>query len=140
MFHAKLCMPCIGSSIIRRKRVKEKFKFLPDNKFIYLSAPAGYGKATAVTDYLLREKMRYAWFSIDEADNDPVKFWRYLTAAISKCVESSEVEGISIDAKLIGSNISSDLLIHALESINYEFVIVLDDYHLIENKNDHTNN
>ncbi|MET0015948.1 LuxR C-terminal-related transcriptional regulator [Oscillibacter sp.] len=133
MFQAKLHMPCVGSGIVQRKKIEEKLSLLPEHRFAYISAPAGYGKTTAVVDYLIRENRKHAWFSIDESDNDPVRFWRYLTSAIARCCGNSDFETISIDAKLVASNISVDLLISMLEQVPEEFIIVLDDYHLIEN-------
>jgi LuxR family maltose regulon positive regulatory protein len=133
MFQAKLHMPCVGSAIVRRKKIEEKLSLLPEYRFAYIAAPAGYGKTTAVVDYLTRENIKHAWFSIDESDNDPVRFWRYMTSAIARCCENSDFESISIDSKLVASNISADLLIAMLEQVQEEFIIVLDDYHLIEN-------
>ncbi len=133
LFQAKLCMPCVGSQIIIRKKVESKLRLLPEYKFAYLSAPAGYGKTTAVAHYLIRENIKHAWLSIDESDNDPVTFWRYLASAISRCVENSDIGSLSIDARLVASNLSAELLISILEKIHECFVIVLDDYHLIKN-------
>ena len=76
MFQAKLHMPCVGSGIVQRKKIEEKLSLLPEHRFAYIAAPAGYGKTTAVVDYLIRENRKHAWFSIDESDNDPVRFWR----------------------------------------------------------------
>ena len=133
MFLAKLCMPCVGSQIIVRKKVESKLRLLQEYKFAFLSAPAGYGKTTAVAHYLVRENLKHAWLSIDETDNDPVTFWRYLAFAISRCVENSGIDNLSIDARLVASNLSAQLLIGMLERIQEGFVIVLDDYHLIHN-------
>lgn len=82
MLQAKLCMPHIGEQITRRKRVEETLRRLPNCQFAFITAPAGYGKTTAVADYLTREKLKYAWFSVDGTDNDPVRFWKYLFSAM----------------------------------------------------------
>ena len=133
MLQAKLCMPHIGRNIVRRKKIEEKLRLLPDYQFAFLSAPAGYGKTTVVADYLMREHIKYAWFSIDEADNDPLRFWNYLTASVAECLGNREFSGLSLDPKLIASNLSVELFIDILEEIGEKCVIVLDDYHLIEN-------
>ncbi|KLU63591.1 HTH-type transcriptional regulator MalT [Peptococcaceae bacterium CEB3] len=49
---------------------------LPDYKLAFLSAPAGYGKTTAVADYLKRTGLKNAWLSLDEADNDLILILR----------------------------------------------------------------
>lgn len=132
MLQAKLCMPHIGEHIIRRKRVEENLRQLPNYQFAFLSAPAGYGKTTAVADYLTREKLKYAWFSIDRADNDPVQFWKYLMEAVSSCVSESGTAEIALSAELIAAHIPVDYLIGIIEQSREKFVLVLDDYHLVE--------
>ncbi|HBF40194.1 MAG TPA: helix-turn-helix transcriptional regulator, partial [Firmicutes bacterium] len=133
MLQAKLCMPYIGRNIVKRKKIAEKLRLLPDYKLALLSAPAGYGKTTAVVDYLTGENLKLAWLSIDKADNDPLRFWQYLLAAVSQCTGNDEINRTSLDADLVASNITVDLLISAIETLSQKFVVVLDDYHLIDN-------
>ncbi|HWR55312.1 MAG TPA: LuxR C-terminal-related transcriptional regulator, partial [Negativicutes bacterium] len=134
LFRNKLNMPRVGSNIVRRKKIEEKLRLLPEYKFAFLSAPAGYGKTTAVVDYLTRADIKHAWLSIDEADNDPVRFWKYLTASLSGCLDEVGIARLSIDEELVSSNVTVDLLIDALENIPESFVLILDDCHLIENE------
>lgn len=47
-------------------------------------APAGYGKTTLVTDWLGKASIPSAWLSLDEADNDPLRFFTYVVAALQK--------------------------------------------------------
>jgi LuxR family maltose regulon positive regulatory protein len=49
-----------------------------------VSAPAGYGKTTLVVDWLQAQTIPYAWLSLDENDNDPVRFLSYMLAALSR--------------------------------------------------------
>jgi len=134
MLLTKLCSPRINKNIVRRKDVEEKLETLPDNKIALISAPAGYGKTTAVASFLIKEKFEYAWFSIDDADNDPVRFWRYVTTAVSDRLKSESLKEISINVELVTSNITTDLFINAFRDIPDEIVLVLDDYHLIYNE------
>ncbi len=57
-FRNKLNMPRIGSNIVRRKKIEEKLRLLPEYKLAFLSAPAGYGKTTAVVDYPFQARTR----------------------------------------------------------------------------------
>lgn len=134
MFRNKLDMPRVGSDIVRRKKIEEKLRFLPDYKLAFLSAPAGYGKTTAVVDYLKRTDRKHAWLSVDEADNDPVRFWKYLVASVAGCLDDEGIARLSVDEELISSNITVELLIDALENNPERFVFILDDCHLIENE------
>lgn len=133
MLQAKLCMPYIGRNIVKRKKIAEKLRLLPEYKLAFISAPAGYGKTTAVVDYLTGANLKFAWFSIDEADNDPSRFWRYLLSSVSRCVGNGEINRISLDSDLVSSNITVDLFISTIETVSEKFVMVLDDYHLIDN-------
>jgi LuxR family maltose regulon positive regulatory protein len=51
-------------------------------KLTLISAPAGFGKATLVSEWVAGCKQPVAWLSLDEADNDPARFISYLVAAL----------------------------------------------------------
>ncbi len=134
MLQTKLCAPIITRNIVSRKKVEKKLKLLQNYKVFLVSAPAGYGKTTAVASFLVQQEVKYAWFSIDAADNDPVRFWRYMIAAIAGCIKNHKMEEIEINSELVSSNITTDLLINRLNQIPENIVLVLDDYHLINNE------
>jgi LuxR family transcriptional regulator, maltose regulon positive regulatory protein len=134
IIETKLCLPRMSKNVIRRKNVEGKLKLLAGYKLAIVTAPAGYGKTTAVADFLVKEAMEYAWFSIDDADNDPVRFWRYLTASVASCLKQEELSKISINQELVSSNITTELLIDELCKVTDHIVLVLDDYHLIHNE------
>lgn len=135
MLQAKLSMPHVGKNIVRRKKLEEKLRLLPDYRLACLTAPAGYGKTTAVTDYLKKQNIKYAWFSVDEADNNPVRFWRYFTASISECLKNTEITWISLDEDYIEISVHSfiNTIINMIERTRVNFVLVLDEYHVITN-------
>lgn len=51
-------------------------------RLILISAPAGFGKTTLVAEWLRHTGKGAAWLSLDRDDNDPARFWRYVTAAL----------------------------------------------------------
>ncbi len=134
MLKTKLCTPKINQYIVNREEAEEKLKLLPEYRLAFVFAPAGYGKTTAVANYLLKSELKYAWFSIDEADNDPVRFWRYLIASVDSALKNACFQEISISMELVSSNMTADLLTDALSGIPEDIVLVLDDYHLIHNE------
>jgi ATP-dependent transcriptional regulator len=134
MLQSKVCMPSIGKNTVSRKKMEDKLNRLPENRLVYISAPAGYGKTTAVAEYLSRKRIKYAWFSIDQEDNDPVRFWRYFLYSLAQCMNREEIGQTSLDLELITSNMTGDLLINSIEAAGEEYLIVFDDYHLIENR------
>jgi len=133
MLSIKTNMPQIGRDVVRREKLYIKLCLLPQYKFAYLSAPAGYGKTTAVVDFITQENLKYAWVSLDADDNDPMRFWINVIAAISRCNGKDEMQ-ISLNVPLITSKISINLLIDTIKTIPVDFVLVIDDYHLIDNE------
>jgi LuxR family maltose regulon positive regulatory protein len=98
-------------------------------------APAGFGKTTLLADWLRSGGRPVAWLSLDAGDNDPVRFWRHVVAALDRARPGT---GERV-APLLGSPPSSlqglvtalinELAAHPGES---ELVLVLDDYHLVD--------
>jgi LuxR family maltose regulon positive regulatory protein len=107
-----------------------------------ISAPAGFGKTTLVTEWLQQLDQPVLWISLDEDDNDPVRFLNYLSAALR--VISPEL-GQLLQTMLSGSQPVVVLpfitaLINAIAENNTDdnFILVLDDYHLIDSAEIHT--
>ncbi len=108
-------------------------------KLTLVSAPAGFGKTALITEWVqhLRTALKvapsFAWLSLDEDDNDPVRFFTYLIAAI-ETVQA----GVGANAQALYQSPPSPplktvltVLINDLVSIPVSFVLVLDDYHVI---------
>ena len=129
----KLRPPRLSQNIIRRKNIEKKLRLLPKCKLVLVTAPAGYGKTTAAVNYLDNSNIKYAWLSIDEADNDPVRFWNYIKSSFAQCLKDEILKEVSVNAELVISNITVDLMINILSGINENLVLVIDDYHLIHN-------
>ena len=73
--------PCVP---IHRARLIEQLESGLDRLLTLVSAPAGYGKSTLVSDLAYRLQGSSAWLSLDTNDNDPVRFWSYFTAALQR--------------------------------------------------------
>ncbi len=103
-------------------------------KLILISAPAGFGKTTLLSDWINQQNIPTAWFSIDKADNDPVYFLSYIISGI----QSIHKEFGESALKLLNSpNKPSDesivsLLINEILNLTQNFILVLDDFHLVE--------
>jgi LuxR family maltose regulon positive regulatory protein len=106
-----------------------------------ISAPAGFGKTTLASEWVaacerLEPKIRTAWLSLDEGDNDPARFLAYLVAAL-RTIAPSIGAGVSgaLDAAQPPPPPTEAMLTALLNDITAvpdHFVLVLDDYHVIE--------
>lgn len=106
---------------------------------ILVSAQAGSGKSMAVSAWLSEQDRAYAWYSLDEWDNDPMQFLAYLVSAIRAFDET--VYG-TLDQMLdafssVGFDSFLRALIQQLHTIAAPFLLALDDYHLIRSEQVH---
>jgi LuxR family maltose regulon positive regulatory protein len=110
-------------------------------KLTLISAPAGFGKTTLVSEWVAGCKQPVAWLSLDEGDNDPARFLTYFVAALQtlppKTGGAKLGEGLLAALQsLQPSSIESILttLLNEITSIPDHFVLVLDDYHRIDSE------
>ncbi len=98
-----------------------------------LSAPAGYGKTSLLAAWAAQRQSPVAWLSLDAADNDPIRFLRYLLAALQRLDATlgqetqAALQGATPPAAVI-TNLINELAARAHQPC----VLVLDDFHLIE--------
>jgi LuxR family maltose regulon positive regulatory protein len=141
LLQTKLGIPSMRSTAITRSRLLEKVntglvdgsEFL--RKLTLVSAPAGYGKTTLITEWLHGLGLPVAWLSLDAPDNDPNLFMAYLLAALQSIQPGF---GISIQAMIQtpqppASEVLLTIMLNELESLPALTVLVLDDYHVIHN-------
>ena len=101
-----------------------------------ISASAGFGKTTLVSEWVARCKDSVAWLSLDEGDNDPARFLVYLVAAAQTIAAGI---GAGVMAALQSpqpppSEALLTALLNEITAIPENFILVLDDYHVIEAK------
>jgi ATP/maltotriose-dependent transcriptional regulator MalT len=96
-------------------------------------APAGFGKTALLADWARRSGRPVAWLSLDTADNDPVRFWRHLAAALDgvRAAAGQRVTALlGLPPRSLEAVVTA--LVNELDAAPGELVLVLDDYHLIE--------
>lgn len=102
------------------------------HRLTVVSAAAGWGKTTLVGDWLGTIDLPTAWVALDASDNDPARFWRYLSEALSRA-------GVALDVQAVGAlsgagetrEVGLSELINAIAGAPGRTVIALDDYHAI---------
>ena len=80
----KLTLPPVRARLVHRPQLLGRMNSCLNCKLMLVSAPAGFGKTTLVSEWVLESGRQSAWVSLDEADNDPVRFLMYLVAALRK--------------------------------------------------------
>jgi LuxR family maltose regulon positive regulatory protein len=119
---------------VQRPRLLESLDAGLRGKLTLVSAPAGFGKTTVVSEWLRDCGHPTAWLSLDKNDSDPSRFLIYLIAALQRI--DSEI-GVDVRAVLEESpsphfEILLTRLIGEMERLPEKSIIVLDDYHPID--------
>ncbi len=133
LHRAKLALPQSLFGLVPRCRLDDKLDAAFSGKLTLVITPAGFGKTTAVAQWLRRRRLRYAWLSLDEGDNDPIRFWTYVIGALETLPHDI---GDAVHTMLHSPTppweavVSS--LIDSLEDVTFDFALVLDDYHVVE--------
>ncbi|MEW5961662.1 MAG: hypothetical protein AB1801_28425, partial [Chloroflexota bacterium] len=88
---------------------------------------------------LIPHPFKVAWLSLDEGDNDPVRFWTYVIAALETVQAGLGANTLPLLRSFQPSllEIALTFLLNDLAGLPYDVVLVLDDYHLIENSDIH---
>lgn len=128
----KLHVPAIEAQLVHRAALLEVLAAGRARKLTLLSAPAGWGKTTLLAQWALGagENGRFAWLSLDSADNDPVWFWMYVVAALQKVSPGVGIRAVELLA--MGADplqVVLPTLLNDLDTIASPVVLVLDDYH-----------
>jgi len=138
----KLYIPPPRPKVVLRPRLIERLnEGLRQNqgfgrKLTLVSAPAGFGKTTLVSEWITSCERPAAWVSLDEGDNDPTRFLAYLVAAL-QTIAANIGEGVlrvlqAPQPPPIESILTA--LLNEITTVPDNFVLVLDDYHVIDAK------
>jgi LuxR family transcriptional regulator, maltose regulon positive regulatory protein len=130
----KLHVPRPRPGLLPRPRLLERLADGVAHELVLVCTPAGFGKTTLLGDWVRRDQQPVAWLSLDEGDNDPVRFWRYVAAALNGAGTGLQEE---LAPLLRGPYPASPeaavtVLSNALATQAHRLTLVLDDYHLID--------
>ena len=145
LLSTKLSIPQKRSHLVARPRLFTLLDQGLSKKLMLVSAPAGFGKTTLVTEWLYQRALAHqdqaaalsfptvTWLSLDENDNDPIRFLTYVIAALQKIDANigAAVQVMLQAAQLPSVEVLLTLLINDISTSTVSFMLVLDDYHVI---------
>lgn len=120
--------------VSRRRLIDALERDIPHSKLILVSAPAGYGKTTLLSQWAYAGHFPVVWLSLGEEDNDLERFLRYLLAsweAVQPEISDSPLDLLLGDRSPDGEAVLA-AFINAANDTPEHIVFVLDDYHLIK--------
>ena len=132
----KLHAPRPRAGLVSRSRLSQRLDAGAASTLMLVSAPAGFGKTTLLAEWLAETPLKrsVAWVSLDQGDNEPAVFWRYVLAALGKAqpgVGATELALLGTPQPPPIQQVLTSLL-NDLDTPGDHIVLVLDDYHLVE--------
>lgn len=129
----KISVPSPSHKRLERPRLQRLLEEALERPLTMFSAPAGFGKTTAVLNWLQTVQRPVAWLSLDEGDADLRRFWRYLAASLAQTLPSLAGipdlhggESVTTDPRSLAA-----VIIAALAASETEAILVLEDYHTV---------
>ena len=132
----KLFIPSPQPKLVNRTRLTSQLTEGIHRKMTLISAPAGFGKSTLLSHWIANTEISAVWYSLDEDDNDPRRFLSYFCAAIQSLhVNFGEEILASLQSqKVLDIDSTMTSLLNQISGLQEPFALVLDDFHIIENK------
>jgi len=137
----KLHIPPPRPERLPRPELVALLRDAPRARLVLVSAPAGAGKTTLLAGWHADplERRPFAWLSLDPDDNDPVRFWSCVLAAV-RTVRPDFGADVAAALRAPGSGVTElalPLLVNALAALHEPVVLALDDYHVVSNEEVH---
>src|SRR5215208_1553036 len=130
----KLYIPQPQPRVVLRPRLIERLNEGLQRRQTLISAPAGFGKTTLLSEWVATLPRPAAWLSLDEGDNDPTRFLAYLVAALRTIAPDvgEGALGMLRSPQPPPTESVTTALLNEISTIPYDLVLVLDDYHVID--------
>jgi len=132
----KLYVPPPRSKIVLRPRLIERLNEGLQSKLTLISAPAGFGKTTLVSEWVAVCERPVAWLLLDEGDNDPTRFLTYFVAVLQTIASNIGAGALAVlqAPQPPPTEVILTALLNEITTIPDDFILVLDDYHVLDAK------
>ncbi|MGW1342726.1 LuxR C-terminal-related transcriptional regulator [Kribbella sp. NPDC002412] len=131
LVETKLFFPAPRAEVVPRPRLGDR---LPrGGRLVLVSAPAGFGKTTLLTQWLGRSEAAVAWVALDAGDREATTFWTYVATALDRVVPGVGAGALPLlEAGRTPIETVLTVLLNELSVLPDEVTLVLDDYHLVD--------
>ncbi|MBN8560120.1 MAG: hypothetical protein J0L70_06325 [Leptolyngbya sp. UWPOB_LEPTO1] len=135
----KFYVPPTRSRLVKREHLIEQLNQGIDHPLILISAPAGFGKTTLLSEWQPRTHLKTSWLSLDPRDNDSTRFWTYTIAALQKTQPNLGASTLAMLHSMDHASAETFLipLINEITDLTDELILILDDYHAIVDRSIH---
>lgn len=142
LLRTKFLVPRPRPDLLPRPRLVDWLKSNTDKRLTLLSAPAGYGKTTLLTDFINASDRLFAWYTLDAQDSDPIVFLTYLIESLRSMKRAPETLSHAVgqtaqslldsaETSISPQRVLTVLINELSERIEIPWLIVLEDYHYI---------
>lgn len=135
----RIPIPTTPSKLIFRHRLVDQLIEGSQRELTLIAAPAGFGKTSLLSEFVAGLSQPVAWLTLDEGDNDPIRFWTYLIEAcrlVQPHIGESVFAQLQMQVPLPEETIPT-LLVNDITGLERRLVLILDDYHAIHNPSIH---
>ena len=133
IIRTKLNRPRLRRDLVCRERLHRLLDHGREGSLTLVSAPAGYGKSTAVAQWLVQQSGISVWVSLNRADSDLQQFLLYLLTGFREVLPNSCAETWSLitGAELPPASEIAGTLVNEIVALDNPMTVVLDDYYLL---------
>ena len=135
----KIRIPALHRNLVNRSNLIQRLidGLAQNNRLTLISAPAGYGKSTLLSERVTQVNIPVAWLSLEKGENTPTRFWNFFFTAFSTIphlhragIGEAILQGFQ-SAQPPVMEILLPTLVNDLSTLEEEAVLVLDDLHII---------
>ena len=139
LLSTKLFIPSPRPNLVSRPHLIQKLNAGLHCKVTLISAPAGFGKTTLISEWITQSKIHFCWITLDKSDNDIGHFLAYFIASLGSINIDLDEQIITLIQSPQQNQIENILipLINQIANTQKNFSLVLDDYHLIQSQDIH---
>lgn len=132
----KILLPGKRTGLLHRPRLVDFLHEHIDRKLLLVSAPAGYGKTSLLIDLAHETTLPVCWYSVDSTDSDPKIFLEYIVASLRRQFPDFGSRTLAVLADPSSTRnaavVVNTLVTEIYEDIPSYFILILDDYHTVE--------